>query len=1140
MRKPRVNKVVRVLKPLLALFLALFPGVTSGQLLQVSGTRIVNSSNNQEVILNAVNFGNWMVMEGYLMNSTAQAPAQHDWKQKLTTLVGPANAKTFYDTWLANHITEADVNQVKSWGFNAVRLPLHYEYFVNRDMPDEWNDQGFILLDNVISWCAAAGIYAIIDLHAAPGGQSNNAISDYDDTRPSLWDSEANQDKTVRLWQRISERYKNQSWVAGYDLINEPAWDLPGGTLLRSLYGRITDAIRANGDNHILFIEGNWYSNDYTGLTPAWDPQMVYVFHKYWSSAESPKEIQWVLDLRTAQNRPIWCGEHGENSNDHFTRMVELLRGQGIGMSWWPMKKFKSINGLVDATFAAGYQDLLDYFGGAKPDLSPSAAFTTLMQLAESVRLENCRIQTEVIRSIQNQPGNRDTAAFAQHQIPGRIHAPDYDQGMNGHAYLDTAWENYNLTTSNYTAWNEGWAYRNNGVDIQTCSDALSNGYNVGWFVAPEWMRYTVTVAKPGTYRIELRVAKGGGDDGKVEIQDGDGLRVLASATIPDTGGDSSYQTIVCSGGFANAGTHAIRIANVAGSYNIASVNFIWENDTVPPTTPVKAPVLTLTLKGSNGLYLTYRNGDKLASSTATSEGTRERFTLTDAGAGRTALRASNGKYLRLNTTDNKLYAGAASIGTDESFLVKNLSGAFTLQGSNGFYVSSEGGSTDGLTCTRSYPAGWEYFRESVVAISWVPAAAAPAAPQGLEAALTGQAATLHWNSVSGASHYTVKRATQSGGPYSNVGTYLTESEFTDRFPQKGLRYYYTVIAYAGNVFGAASEEASLTIPGLPTAWLRQDIGNVGIAGISSFVDDTFTLQGSGADIWGNDDTFSFVSQTLSGDCVITARLVSMSNTDYWAKVGLMVRESNAAGAKNVSLLVTPEGGGTRLQWRNSEGGSTSDHQLSANNAPLWLRIVRSGGTFTGWQSNDGETWTNSHAVALAINPEVLVGLAVTSHNNGVLNTALFDNVSLAVLPPGTSSWNSFQNTWFSAGQLANASLSAPDADPNHDGLANLFAYTSGISPWLRATTENGGFPIVGIQDGFLSITYTRLRRSFDFKCIGEVSSDLRTWNSGAGFTIETEVIPLDDIREQVTVRDAAAIFGADQRFMRLRGTFLP
>jgi regulation of enolase protein 1 (concanavalin A-like superfamily) len=1103
---------MRVFKSLMDLFLTLFPCVACGQLLQVNGTRIVNSSNNHEVILNAVNFGNWMVMEGYLMNSTAQAPAQHDWKQKLTTLVGPANVKIFCDAWLANHLTQADVSQVKNWGFNAVRLPLHYEYFVNHDMPDEWNQQGFLLLDNVISWCAAAGIYAIIDLHAAPGGQSNNAISDYDDTRPSLWDSVANQDKTVRLWQRISERYKNQPWVAGYDLINEPAWDLPGGTLLRMLYGRITDAIRANGDNHILFIEGNWYSNDYNGLTPAWDPQMVYVFHKYWSSAESPREIQWVLDLRTAQNRPIWCGEHGENSNDHFTKMVELLRGEGIGMSWWPMKKFKSINGLVDATFPAGYQDLLDYFGGTKPDLNPTAAFTTLIELADSVRLENCRAQTEVIRSIQNQPGNRNTTSFVQHQIPGRIHAPDYDQGMNGHAYSDTTWENYNLTTSNYTAWNEGWSYRNNGVDIQACADALSNGYNVGWFVAPEWMRYTVTVATPGTYRIELRVSKGGGDDGMVEIQEGDGLRVLASATIPDTGGDSSYQTVVCTGSFASAGTQAIRIANVAGSYNIASVNFIWENATVPPTSPVKIPVRTVTLKGSNGLYVTYRNGDRLASSTATSEGTRERFTLTDAGAGRVALRASNGKYLRLNTTDSKLYADAASIGTDERFLLRNLSGAFTLQGSNGLYVSSEGGAESGLTCTRSYPAGWEYLRESVVAISWVPAAAAPAAPQGLGAAVTGQAATLNWNPVSGASHYTVKRATQSGGPYSNVGTDLTEPKFTDRFAQNGLRYYYAVVAYAGNVFGPASEEVSLTVPRLPTAWLRKDIGNVGVAGSSSFVDEPFTLQASGSDIWGNEDSFSFVSQTLSGDCVITVRLVSMSNTNYWAKAGLMMRESNAAGARNISLLVTPEGGGTRLQQRNSEGGSSSDHQLGASNAPSWLRILRRGDTFTGWQSNDGETWTNSHAVTVPMDPEVLVGLAVTSHNNGAINTAIVDNISLAELPPGTSSWNSFQNNWFSTGQLANASLSAPIADPNLDEMANVFTYTSETSPWLRAATENGGYPIVGIQDGFLSINYTRLRRSFDFKCIGE----------------------------QVTARDAVPTDGVDQRFMRLRGTFLP
>lgn len=1114
---------------------ALLPGALFGQLLQVNGTRILNSSNNEEIILNAVNFGNWMVMEGYLMNSTSQAPAQHDWKEKLTALIGSRNAKTFYDAWLSNHITEADITRVKSLGFNSVRVPLHYEYFVNLETPDVWNEQGFLLLDDIISWCSNAGIYVIIDLHAAPGGQSNNAISDFDDTKLSLWDSVANQDKTVRLWQRISERYKHQPWVAGYDLLNEPAWNLPGGTLLRSIYGRITEAIRANGDNHILFIEGNWYSNDYTGLTPAWDAQMVYVFHKYWSSAESPSEIQWVLDLRVSQNRPIWCGEHGENSNDHFTKMVELLRGQGIGMSWWPWKKFTSINGIVDATFPTGYQDLLAYLSGTKPDLSPAAAFQTLIDLAESVRLENCRVQTEVVRSIQTQPGNRDTMPFAEIQIPGRLYATDHDQGMQGHAYSDTGWENYNLTTSNYTAPNEGWSYRNNGVDIETCVDTLSNGYSVGWFVAPEWMRYTVNVVKSGTYRIEVRVAKGGGDIGRLEIQDGDGLRVLATATIPDTGGNASFQTIVCTGGFTNTGTQAIRIANTAGSFNIASVNFVWVSDVIPSATPTKFPVQTVALKGSNGLYVTYKGSDKLVSATAATAGAGERFTLIDAGGGRAALRASNGKYVRVDLTNEKLYADAATIGTNERFHLRSLSGVVSLQGANGRYVSSEGGASSGLTCNRNYPAGWEYFKDSVVSLDWVPTGDAPPAPSGVSAITSGHTTTLNWQAVTGASHYTVKRAPQKGGPYSIVGSYLTEPEFTDHFVREGTTYFYTVVAYNGPVFGAASGEVSLTIPGLPAPWVRQDIGNVGIIGTASSLDGAFTMQGSGADIWENADAFCFVAQSRSGDFVISTRLKSMSNTDYWAKAGLMIRESRSPDSKHVSILVTPEGGGTRMVMRNSQGGNTTDHQLSTHGVPVWLVLARRGNTFTGWQSEDGVNWTHSHTMTLAMSANVWVGLAVTSHNNNVLNTASFDNLALAVLPPGSTSWSAFQNSWFTEAQLADTSLSALDADANGDGLPNLFSYAAGANPWLPATIENGLLPVVEIASGFLTITYTQLKYRFDFECVAEVSSDLMTWSSGEGHTLQTEVIELDETRERVTVRDLLAINSGARRFMRLR-----
>ena len=1096
-------------------------------MLQVDGTRMVNSSDNQEVILNAVNFGNWMVMEGYMMNSVSQAPDQHTWKEKLTPLIGTDSVKAFYDAWLTNHVTQDDINQIKAWGFNAVRLPLHYEYFVNLRTPDVWNDQGFALLDDIISWCTVAGIYVILDLHAAPGGQSDNSgISDYDSTKPSLWESRDNRSKTVRLWDKISERYKDEAWVAGYDLINEPNWDLPGGTLLRDLYVDLTRVIRANGDDHILFIEGNSYSNDYTGLTPPWDPQMVYVFHKYQSSADFASDLQWVLDLRTAENRPIWCGEHGENSNDNFTKMVELLRGQGIGMSWWPMKKFGSINCLASATFPPGYQDLLNYLGGSNPNFSAGTARNTLTQLAESVRLANTEPRNEVVRAIFTQPGNRDTAPLGTvPTIPGTIYASDYDQGMNGHAYADTGWENVLYTTGDYTAWNERWTYRNGGVDIETCSDPDSNGYNVCFFKPNEWMKYTVDVASPGTYRIDLRVANGSGQTATLEIQSGDGTKTLATASVRPRGW-SDWVTVSVNGGFSTAGRQSVRIANTGASdCNINSLRFTKTSDTVAGTTSVPVTVTTVSLKANNGGYLTWKSSSPhVLTCEATSESDNTRFTLVDAGDGRTALLAGNGQYVRYSASDNKLYADATSLGADEQFTLNRLNQSVAIQAPNSLFVSQN--NNNPVLCDKSVVAGWEYFLMTSPATT----RGAPAAPLGVSL-VDG---LISWKAMFGATHYSVERRTSSSDSFQTIATDLTGTSFTDPSPLNGATNTYRVLSHAGTYDSPPSAEVGFLAAALPAGWRGQDVGSVGIPGSATFLDGTFSLKGSGSDIWETADGCHFISQSLSGDFVITARLASMANTDYWAKAGLMVRESYATGSRNVSLLVTPEGGGTRQQWRSSTGGSTSDHQLSGSNAPLWLRIVRSGNTFTGWQSDDGLTWSNTHAVTLGMTSAVLLGLTVTSHQNNALNTAVFDHVNVTGLPPGTSSWSAFQSLWFAAGEPN----SAPEADANKDDLPNLLAYSAGLSPWIRATPDNGGSPFFGIRDGFLAMTYTRLRHRFDFDCVVEVSGDLVTWNSGPGFTVESGIVPLDDIREQVTVRDAMPAGGSTQRFIRLRGIY--
>ena len=180
-------------------------------------------------------------------------------------------------------------------------------------------------------------------MHAAPGGQSDEPISDYNPAYQSLWNSEQNKNLTVQIWRKIAERYKDKEWIGGYDLLNEPKWDLPPNNQpLRDLYIRITDTIRAVDNNHLLFIEGNWFATDFSGLTPAWDDNMAYSFHKYWNG-NTQSSIQYLADLRNSTNRPLWLGETGENSNRWFVDCVELMKANNIGWAWWPHKKIESI-----------------------------------------------------------------------------------------------------------------------------------------------------------------------------------------------------------------------------------------------------------------------------------------------------------------------------------------------------------------------------------------------------------------------------------------------------------------------------------------------------------------------------------------------------------------------------------------------------------------------------------------------------------------------------------------------------------------------------------------------------------------------------------------------------------------------------
>jgi autotransporter-associated beta strand protein len=180
----------------------------------------------------------------------------------------------------------------------------------------------------------------------------------------------------------------------------------------------------------------------------------------------------------------------------------------------------------------------------------------------------------------------------------------------------------------------------------------------------------------------------------------------------------------------------------------------------------------------------------------------------------------------------------------------------------------------------------------------------------------------------------------------------------------------------------------------VPTsAWASQDIGTVANAGASYYSNAVASVHGSGADIWNAADQFRYTYKPVSGNCSITARVTAVGNTDVWAKAGVMIRETLAAGSKHASLYVTP-GSGISFQWRTTTGANAASTTIAGLTAPYWVRVVRSGNTFTTYRSANGTTWTTIGSQTISMASAVYIGLPVCSHNASAICTATFDNIT--------------------------------------------------------------------------------------------------------------------------------------------------
>src|SRR5690348_10031027 len=568
-------------------FIGFYSHADAQGFLKAQGKKIVNAK-GQNVLLRGIGLGGWMLKEGYMLGIYKDAQ-QHNIKARIEKLIGQKETEKFYDAWLHNFITKTDIDSLHAWGFNSVRLPLHYNLFT---LPaDEepvagqntWLQTGFALTDSLLSWCKTDHIYLILDLHAAPGGQGNDLnISDRDGSKPSLWQSEADQQKAIALWKKIATHYKNEKWIGGYDILNEPNWGFTDSVndrngvhekdnaAIRKLFQQITSAIRSVDKNHLIIIEGNGWGNNYNGILPAWDNNMVLSFHKYWNY-NKPENIQHIIDARNKYNVPVWLGETGENSNVWYTEEIHLLEKNNIGWSMWPLKKMGSNNPLQIPS-NPDYEKVKDFMNekGARP--SESIADNGLMQLAKDANNRNNIFHKDVIDAMFRQPFSSAAIPFRSFNLKDSLHiaAVDYDLGRNGIAYYDLDTANYSLPGGRNIG-NRGRVYRNDGVDIYKDSSKL-NAYYVGSIEDSEWLQYTINVAKSGNYNFHFLitpVADASGIDVMINDKKIDGMVINAEQNF------HKWNELSLNSTYLRAGKNKIKVIATKGGFNFEAMDII-------------------------------------------------------------------------------------------------------------------------------------------------------------------------------------------------------------------------------------------------------------------------------------------------------------------------------------------------------------------------------------------------------------------------------------------------------------------------------------------------------------------------------------------------------------------------------------
>jgi len=384
----------------------------TNRFIHVQGKDLV-TPDGKKFFIQGTNLGNWLNPEGYMFqfNEVSCFRLIND---AFCEIAGPDFTRNFWKEFKNNYITKEDIDYIKQTGMNTIRLPFHYKLFTDDYYLGSTSAQdGFAVFDRVLNWCREAGLYVILDMHDAPGGQTGSNIDD-SYGYPYLFESEENQQLCCDIWKRIAQRYANDTIVIGYDLLNEPiAPDFKHlNSYLEPFYKRCTKAIREVDKNHIVMLGGAQWDGNFSVFNDwKFDDRMMYTCHRYWCDTLQAN-MQDFVDFREKVQLPIYMGETGENTNEWVAAWTRLMNSNDIGWTYWPYKKPANRACMMMIQTPENWNLIVEYtkqdrssfekINKARPDRA--LVQKAMTDLLENIKFANCKKNEGYIQAMGMKP----------------------------------------------------------------------------------------------------------------------------------------------------------------------------------------------------------------------------------------------------------------------------------------------------------------------------------------------------------------------------------------------------------------------------------------------------------------------------------------------------------------------------------------------------------------------------------------------------------------------------------------------------------------------------------------------------------------------------------------------------------------